>query len=496
MVKIETALEELEDRIVSYENFKQVLQQYLQRLLGSDQDTLAVVAEMLDTVKRLSAARDLGEAPLDIQHLLQLRPEALYRYGGVALVESITGLPLLRGGTIKVDDPQVYGMSLISTWLDCIISNPEQSLDSLRKVFLRATDSWGIDLNRIFHIDLGRIQPIAAPEAWLADLQRGETARRLHLARVTNVVQALGLETPTAVGQVPLAAWSHLLQSRPVYDLTGRFAHAGRDTARARLVALRREVGGKSLPCLYRLGLDPMPPVPEHPAPITVGDLQATLGCALATPVRLEMIERADHLSGSAPATFGASLPLGNLPYSFSMILNQPEEIIIQDITTPSFPPAQRLLRVASHEQPEQTVRLFRLHTLPQKDWPSEHGWSRVYRFYDLGDIGVTTCPSEAYLEVRLLEGEESEEDRSEVYFHRWGETRASVRISAMGLHRAAQTGTLILLHTDEETALDVLNSLQGLIGPAAQEIDPILSDLDCSVRWRHRTATELFRGD
>jgi hypothetical protein len=493
MLKVETSLEELEEKILSYESFKQVLQQYLQRLLGSDQDTLAVVAEMLAAVKRLSSERELAEAPIEIQRVLGLQPAALYRYGGVGFVEGVPAPPVLRGGVIKLDDPQVYGMSLISTWLDCIISNPEQSLDSLRKVFLRAGDPWGTELNRTFHLDLGRTQPIAAPEAWLADLLRGESIETLQLARVTNVAQALGLETPVSLGRVPLAVWRHLLQTRLVYDLTARFGRAGRDTARARLIALRREIRGQTAPSLYRLGLAPAPAIPLPPPPITLADLQATLGCTLATPVHLEMIERADHLSGSAPATWSASLPLGSLRQTFSLILNQPPGIILQDITPAPTPFAQRLLRVAAAPDPERAVRLFRIRPLAPDEWPSQRGWTRTYRFHDLSDIGVTTCPPEAYVEVALREAGPDEEEDSEIYFHRWGEKRASLRITAQGLHRTAQTGTLILVQADEDIALDILASLQGLIGPAAQEIDPLVSRLDCQVHWRPRPGPELF---
>jgi len=492
-LKIETTLEDLEEKLLSYENFKQVLQQYLQRLLTSDQDTLAVVAEMLESVKRLSSARELAEAPADMHGALALQPEVLSRYGGVAYIEGLPAPPLLKGGVIKLDDPQVYGMSLISTWLDCIISNPEQSLDSLRKVFLRATDSWGVELNRVFHIDLGRAQPIANSEAWLADLLRGEPVGNLYLARATNIAQALGLEAPTIMGRIPISAWRYLLRTRPIYDLTTRFGRAGRDTARARLVALRRESEDQAGACLYRLGLDPRSPVPEPPPPISLGDLQATMGCTMATPVRLEMIERADHLSGNAPTTFSAFLPLGSLLNTFSLVLNHPPSVVLQDITPPATPFSQRFVRVASSAAPERVVRLFRIHTLVQSDWPSQHGWSRVYRFHDLGDIGVTTCPPEAYLEVALREAGVTEDEEAQVYFHRWGTTRASLRISAGGLHRAAQTGTLILLHADEDIALDILDFLQGLIGPAAQEINPVVSQLETQVHWRPKLGSALF---
>ncbi len=494
MFKIETPLEQLEEKLLSYENFKRVLQEYLQRLLTSDQDTLAVVSEMLRAVKSLSTAPLLAETPVDMRRALELRIEALRRYGGIARVEDVSAPGLLDGGVIKVDDPQIYGLSLISTWLDCIISNPEQGLDSLRKVFLRATDPWSIELNRTFHVDLGRIQPIGNPQAWLSDLLRGESVSGLHLARVTNIAQALGLEAPVSLGTLPLPVWRRILETRPVYDLTARFGRAGRDTARARLLAWQREQG-KEPPCLYRLGLDPAPPLPTPSTPITLGELQTALNCSLATPVRLEMIEKAEHLSGSAPSTFCAFLPLGSLPAAFSLILNHPPAIVLHDLTPEPNPFGPRLLRVASTERPQTAVRLFRLHPLPQSEWPGRQGWARIYRFHDLGDIGVMTCPSAAYLQVSLRE-EDKSNDEAEVYFYRWGKKRASLRISARDLRRTAQTGTLILLGSDEEVALDLLEALQGLIGPAAQEIHPVLSQLECQVRWRPRLGAELFTGD
>lgn len=489
MLTTEATLEEIEAKLLSYDRFKEVLQQYLQRLLTSDQDTLAVVAEMLDAVKGISAARELAATPPDLHRILELQPEALYRYGGVATVEGTTAPPLLKGGVTKIDDPQVYGMSLISTWLDCIVSNPEQSLDSLRKVFLRATDAWGTELNRIFHVDLGRMQPIADPVTWLADLQQGQTRPHLHLARVNNIAQALGLEPPQPVGPVPLVAWKHLLQTRPVYDLTSRFVRPGVDAERSRLVALRRKQE-QSLTCLYRLGLDPLPTPPHPPSPITLGHLENMLGCPLTAAVRLDMIERADHLSGSAPSTFSAFLPLGAILETFSLVLNHPPEIVLHDVTPPPGNMPQRLLRVAGGAK---RVRLFRISPLPSNEWPSLQGWTRIYRFHDLADIGVAVCPPEAYLQVALREGEMGEPD-GEVYFHRWGNRRLSLRITAQGLRRTAQTGTLILLHCDQPTALAVLSFLLGLIGPVAQEINPLVSELECQVRWRPYTGASLFQ--
>ncbi len=491
MLKFDASLEEIEEKLISYDSFKQVLQQYMRRLLSSDQDTLAVVAEMLDAVKGISSARELADTPLDTQRLLEVREDGLERYGGVLHVLNSQVAPLLEGGTIKLDDPHVYGLSLICTWLDCIISNPEQSLDSLRKIFLRATDPWGADLNRTFHVDLGRVQPIADATTWLGSLLRGERANSLHLARVTNITQALGLEEPIALGRVPLPVWQKLLNSRPVYDLTTRYARAGQDTARARLIAVRREQD--PIPCLYRLGLDPMPTIANRPVPITLGDLQTRLGCTLAAPVRLEVIERADHLGGSAPTTFSAFLPLGALPDTFARILNSPESIDLKDVTPPTSPLSQRLLRLSAAGK-TQSVRLVRIHLLPPDQWPSGKGWTKVYRFSDLGDIGVATCPSGAYLEVSMNEDDELSVGSAEVSFYRWGSGEHSLRIMGSGLRRAAQTGTMIILHSNVEAALDILTSLQGLIGPAAQEIEPIISELECHVRWKPRLGAELFR--
>ncbi len=491
MLKIEATLDELEAKLVSYENFKAVLQQYMQRLLGSDQDTLAIVSEMLDTIKSLSAARSLSETPAELRRVVELKKEALYRYGGVAHVEGVQAPPLLEGGIVKVDDPQVYGLSLICTWLDCIISNPEQSLNSLRRVFLRASDPWAVELNRIFHIDLGRLQPIAEPELWLADLVGDTAATHLTLSRVLNVAQALGLEPTEPVSHLPLAVWRHLLKTRPAYDLSDRFSRGGSE--HSRLIALQREEGKRAVACLYRLGTTP-PPAGKLPPPISLGELAQQMGCSLATPVRLELVEKAGHLSGNTPSIFTADMPLGQVEESFSMALNNPPRLILQDVTPPAHPPSQRLLRVASAEKPERQAQVFRIQPLPQEEWPERKDRTHVYRFHDLADIGVGTCPPDGFLEVVL--GNDRAESRAEVHFHRWGRQRASLHITAGGLRRAAQTGTLILLGAGEETALDVLDFLQGLIGPAAQEIEPVVSQLDCQVRWRTRFGEALFKSE
>jgi hypothetical protein len=493
MFKIETPLEQLEEKLLSYENFKRVLQEYLQRLLTSDQDTLAVVSEMLHAIKSLSTASLLVEAPVDMRPALELRTEVLRRYGGIAQVEDVPAPDLLSGGVTKVDDPQIYGLSLISTWLDCIISNPEQGLDSLRKVFLRAADPWSVELNRTFHVDLGRLRPIASPQVWLSDFLGGASPSALQLARVTNVVQALGLEAPIPLGRLPLPVCRRLLESRPVYDLTARFVPAGPAAEQVRLLAWKRD--RKDPPCLYRLSLDPLPSHPAPSAPVTLGEIQTALNCTLATPIRLEMLEKAEHLGGNVAPTFSALLPLGRLPAAFHLILNHPPGIVMHDLTPEAGPFGPRLLRVASTGRPQTAVRLFRLHPLPPSEWPGRQGWSRIYRFHDLGDLGVDTCPAGAYLQVSLREEGENG-DEAEVYFHRWGKTRASLRISARDLRRAAQTGTLIFLGADEEVALDLLEALQGLIGPAAPKIQPVLSQLECQVRWRPQLGAELFHGD
>jgi hypothetical protein len=165
-------------------------------------------------------------------------------------------------------------------------------------------------------------------------------------------------------------------------------------------------------------------------------------------------------------------------------MLNRPSGVIIQDVTT-SRARSPRLLRVSVASEPDQFVRLFRVQLLPRKEWPARQGWRQVYRFRDLGDIGVTTCPPEAYLQVSLPEDGRRGTDDAELYFHRWGQKRVSFRISGLGLHRAAQSGSLILLNSDQDTALEVLAALQGLMGPAAQEIATQVSVLDCQVQWR-----------
>lgn len=495
MVKIEANLEELEAKLLSYENFKHLLQQYLQRLLGSDQDTLAVVSEMLDAVKALSSARALADTPPDLRQVVELRKSALLRYGGIAHVEGPDSPPLLEGGVVKLDDPQVYGLSLICTWLDCIVSNPEQSLDSLRKVFLKATDSWGSYLNRTFHLDLGRMRPISDPSSWLADLLGGKPAKSLYLARVYNNAQALGLESMQRIGEIPLPIWKHLLGTKPIYDLTARYTRPDQDIGPARLVAVNRDGSSKELPCLYWVSLDPSPEMPPLGPPIALTELQSQLGLSPSTPVRLEMIEQAEHLSGNAASVFTAHLPLNRLLDALAMILNHPPAVLIQDITPKNTPPSQRLLRISSSQAPERVVQIFRLQTLPPNEWPGEQGWTRMYRFHDLGQIGVQTAPAGSFLQVSIKDNHVTIEN-AEVYFQGWGEERFSLRISAAGLRRAAQTGSLIFLGVAEERVIKILDALQGLIGPAAQEIDPVISRLDCQVRWRAQMGPELFKRD
>lgn len=496
MINIEAKLEDLEEKLISYESFKEVLQQYLQRLLTSDQDTLAVVSELLDAVKSLSAARALADTPAELHQVLALQEDALHRFGGLTRVEDDDAPSLLQGGIVKVDDPQVYGMSLICTWLDCIVSNPEQSLDSLRKVFLQTNDPWTLALNRIFHIDIGQRQPIVNPDLWLASLIDKEQASSLHLARLLNTAQALELEPPQPIGPIPLAVWRHLLHTRPVYDLTARYARDSGKPGHTRVIALRGSLSGddQPLPCLYRLGLPPPPFLPPGKT-VTLGDLQTQMGCSLSTPVRLEGIEKAEHLSGNTPPIFIAHMPLGKLEASFSLILNHPPQVVVEDVTPTTALSTYRLLRVSASKGPSHRTQLFRLQTLPQNEWPSQHGWTRVYRFHNLGEIGVSTCPPGSFLEVSLRDDGEigTEAEEAEVHFYRWGEGRHSLRISAAGLRRAAQTGTLIFLGANEETALEILTALQGLIGPVAQKIDPVVSRLETQVRWRTRMGGELF---
>ncbi|MBN1483441.1 MAG: hypothetical protein JXA37_01860 [Chloroflexia bacterium] len=494
MPKAEASLKALEAKLLSYENFKRVLQQYLQRLLSSDQDTLAVVAEMLDAVKALSSARSVSESPTDLDQVLELRESALRRYGGIAHIEGAPAPPLLGGGVVKLDDPQVYGLSLICTWLDCIVSNPEQSLESLRKVFLKARDSWGTQLNRRFNIDLGRLQPVTNPTLWLADLLGAEKPPLLYLARIYTNAQALGLEPIQDVGTIPLAAWRHLLQSKPVYDLTARYARAGHLTDQARLVALKREKGSE-MPCLYRVGLTPAPAMKPLPDPIPLEQLFHRLGGPPGAFVQVELIEQAAHLSGNVPPILAAHLPLNYIEQAFGLMLNHPPAILMQDVTPPGVSATQCLLRVCSSLAPRSVAQVFRLHTLAQHRWPERQSWSRVYRFQDLGQIGVQSAPPGSFLQVSVPNNHGGE-DKAEVYFQDWGQDRFKLSISAASLRRAAQTGSLILLGVDVQAALQVLADLQGLIGPAAQQISPVVSQLDCQVRWRAHMGTDLFKKD
>jgi hypothetical protein len=140
-------------------------------------------------------------------------------------------------------------------------------------------------------------------------------------------------------------------------------------------------------------------------------------------------------------------------------------------------------------------VQVFRLQTLPKNEWPDEQGWTRMYRFHDLGQIGVETAPVGSFLQVSIKDNKVAIEN-AEVYFQDWGEDRINLRISAAGLRRAAQTGSLIFLGVDEERVVPILDALQGLIGPAAQEIEPVISRLDCQVRWRTQMGPELFKRD
>lgn len=496
MLDGEISLEELEEKLVSYETVKKVLQRYLQRLLSSDQNTLALFAEMLDAVKSLSSARAPMETPADLQRVVELREAALYRHGGVARVEGVPAPPLLEGGIHKIDDPQLYGMSLICTWLDCIVSNPEQSLDGLRRVFLQATDPWAAELNRVFHVDLGRLRPIEDPDAWLDALLSGNTAVILHLAKASNPLQVLGIEAAPSVGQTPLAVWRQLLQTRPVYDLTDRYLTARDRRNQVRIVAMQHEDEGASTAYLYRIGPEPVLPRPPLPRPTSLGTVQTSLQCTLTTPIRLEVIEKTAHLERTSPSVLTIHLPLGDLPRSLALLLNDPPDIVLRDITPLATPPTQRLLRVSSSKQDEASALLLRIEPLPQSEWPSVQGWTRVYRFHDLGEVGINSCPPGSFLEVSRRDMSESGEEEAEVYFHRWGNKRASLRIPAAGLRRAAQTGTLVLLNADKATALDILASLQGLIGPAAHEIEPVVSRLDCHVRWRPHLGPALFPED
>ncbi len=484
MANVEGAPARAGERGFSYPEIKSVVQQHIRRLLAADHDAARVLAEMSEHVRGITAAGEPAAEPVEMRRLLELHLEPLGRFGGEVRVEGVPAPPPLDGGIVRLDDPQRGWMSLLSAWLDCIVANPEQSLASLRRVFLRATDPVGVELNRVFGIDLGRMQPIANPEAWEHDLLRQEETAGLCLDRVTNIVQALGLETPKPMSEVPFALWRHLLRTRPVYDLSAHFTRAGRDTARARVIALRRETEPQSPACLYRVGLTPMPSLPTVPPSMGIEDLAAALGCATSTPVHLELIERAEHLRGSAPTAFSVFLPLEAVASTFSLILNRPPRVLVQDITS-TRAPSPRLLRVASSADPERQVRLFRVQMLPRRDWPARQGFLQVYRFRDLGDLGVTACPPGGYLQVSLGDTSKGDSAAAELYFHRWGERRVSFHITGLGLRRAAESGSLILLHSDHETALEVLAAMQGLLGPAGPEVTPQVSILDCQVNWR-----------
>ncbi|MGC8873320.1 MAG: hypothetical protein ACP5SI_02575 [Chloroflexia bacterium] len=482
-------LEELERRLASYENFKRVLQQYLERLLASDQDTLALVAEMLETVKAISGERVAAEPPADIHRILSLREEALLAYGGVAHVEDVPAPDPLKGGTIKIDDPRVYGLSLVCTWLDCIVSNPEQSLDSLRKVFLRTTDPWGIELSRTFFVDVGRLEPIADGDAWLDALLDG--SEQLSAARVTNIAQLLGLEPLEPLPPLPVRVWRHLLRTRRAYEITPQAAGPYLPQG-ARVVTIRNEPPRKEGVFGYALGRT----LRTEQAPLlratSFDDLQKDLLCSLATPVRLERIERGEQLAGQELPQYTATLPFGALRRALILMLNHPPDILLHDVTPPQTSRGH-ILRVASASEPSRRVRLVRLSVPPEEEWPSRHGWHRTYTFFNLGRIGVPTAPPGSYLRIDLREGGTPE---AQLYFHAWGSQRLSLRLTTESLQRAAQTGSLILLGCDEETALEALSCLQGLIGPAAQEIEPVVSHLDCQVRWRPQQAPELFAED
>ncbi len=482
-------LEELERRLASYENFKRVLQQYLERLLASDQDTLALVAEMLETVKAISGERIAAEPPADIQRILALREEALLAYGGVAHVQDVPAPEPLKGGTVKIDDPRVYGLSLLCTWLDCIVSNPEQSLDSLRKVFLRATDPWGIELSRTFSVDVGRMEPIADADAWLGTLL-GD-ADRVALARVTNIAQLLGLEPVRPLASVPVRVWQHLLRTRPAYDLTPQVA--GPFLPRhARVVAVRRDASPqKDGGCCYVLGRT-LSTEPSTLKPTSLEKLAQELGCSLATPVRIELIERGEQLVGYERPLYQATLPLGDLRRALFLLMSHPPDILLHDVT-PALTPYGRLLRVASSLEPERRVRLVRVAVPPEDEWPSRHGWQRIYTFSDLGRIGVPTAPPGSFLQILIRNAGATD---AQLYFHGWGGQRLSIRLTTESLQRAAQTGSLILVGCDEGTGLEALACLQGLIGPAAQEIEPVVSRLECQVRWRPQQGPELFQED
>jgi hypothetical protein len=482
-------LEDLERCLASYESFKRVMQQYLERLLASDQDTLALVAEMLETVKAISGERIVPEAPADIHRILALREEALFAYGGVAHVEGVPAPEPLQGGTIKIDDPRVYGLSLVCTWLDCIVSNPEQSLDSLRKVFLRTTDPWGIELNRAFFVDIGRLEPIANGDEWL-DSCLG-SLERVSLARVTNIAQLLGLEPLTPVASVPLRVWRHLLRTRRAYDLTPAAAGPWLPQG-SRIVALHRNIPSGERAFCYALGRELQAQEVRGPRPISFQELQRELGISLAAPVQVQLIEQGEQLVGQAPPLYRAVLPLGDLRRAFVLMLNHPPEVQLHE-ATPPHSPFGHILRIASSQDPERRVRLVRLSQPPDEEWPSRQGWQRVYTFFDLARIGISTAPPGSYLGIFIRD---SGGDDAQLYFHRWGPQRLSLRLTTRCLQRAAQTGALILIGCDEETALQALACLQGLIGPAAQEIEPVVSRLDCQVRWRAQQGPELFRED